>query len=79
MGYGDSFLALLIGLALGSLASFLAILLAFCIGAICSIFIILLGKAGLKSQVPFGPFLIFAFFVVFFINMFSPILVESFI
>ncbi len=68
MGYGDSFLALLIGLALGPLPTFLALLIAFCVGSIFSIMIIVLGKASLKSQVPFGPFLIFGFILMFFIQ-----------
>lgn len=79
MGYGDSFLALLIGLALDPVSSFFAILMAFCVGAIFSIFSIFLGKAGLKSQVPFGPFLIFSFFVIFFLKAFFPELFSSFI
>lgn len=77
MGYGDSFLALFIGLALGGL-SFFSILTSFCIGAICSLFIIFLGKAGLKSQVPFGPFLILGFFITFFINYFFPEILNIF-
>lgn len=75
MGYGDSFLALLVGLALGPTACFLALLVAFCVGAIFSIVIITLKKAGLKSQVPFGPFLIFGFMFMFFVQfLFSELL-----
>lgn len=78
MGYGDSFLALLIGLALGPVACFLALLSAFCVGAIFSIMIIALGKAGLKSQVPFGPFLIFGFVFIFFVQFLFPELLSLF-
>lgn len=72
MGYGDSFLALLVGLALGPKAAFLALLTAFCVGAIFSIMIIVLGKAGLKSQVPFSPFIIFGLIFIFFIKFIFP-------
>ncbi len=78
MGYGDSFLALLVGFALGGTASFLAILISFCVGAIFSIFLIVLDKAKLKSQVPFGPFLIFGFAFVFFVQFFCPSLIRLF-
>lgn len=77
MGYGDSFLALLIGLALGS-SCFVSILISFCVGAVFSIFIIFFGKAGLKSQVPFGPFLILGFFITFFMNYFFPEIINIF-
>ncbi|MCK4841292.1 MAG: prepilin peptidase [Methylococcales bacterium] len=79
MGYGDSFLALLIGLALGPVASFLAILVAFCVGSIFSITIVILGKADLKSQVPFGPFLIFGFMLMFFVKFLFPDLLNLFV
>jgi leader peptidase (prepilin peptidase)/N-methyltransferase len=76
MGYGDGFLALLVGLALGPWAGFLAVLIAFCVGAIYSIIIITLGKANLKSQVAFGPFLIFGFMAIFYLKIFFPGLLE---
>lgn len=79
MGYGDSFLALLVGLALGPTACFLALLVAFCVGAIFSIVIITLKKAGLKSQVPFGPFLIFGFMCIFFVQFLFTELLNLFV
>lgn len=58
MGMGDAYLALLIGLALGWPQSFLALLLAFLLGSLIGIGLVLLKKKTLKSQIPFGPFLV---------------------
>jgi len=57
MGLGDVKLAFLMGLVLGWPNILLALFLSFMSGAIVGIFLIILGKKGLKSQIPFGPFL----------------------
>jgi len=57
MGLGDVKLAFLMGLVLGWPNILIALFLAFMSGAIVGIFLIVLGKKGLKSQIPFGPFL----------------------
>lgn len=58
MGFGDVILALLMGLLLGWPKIFLALFGAFFIGAIMGIGLIIFQKKTLKSEVPFGPFLI---------------------
>ncbi len=57
MGLGDVKLAGLIGLVLGWPNILLALFLAFLSGAIIGLLLVILGKKGLKSQIPFGPFL----------------------
>jgi leader peptidase (prepilin peptidase) / N-methyltransferase len=60
MGMGDVKLAGLIGLFLGYLSweiVFLGFFLAFLVGAISGIGLMIAGKAGRKTQVPFGPFM----------------------
>lgn len=57
MGGGDFKLSIFIGLALGWPLAVLAIFLAFLTGSLGSVMLLLTGKKGLKSSVPFGPFL----------------------
>jgi leader peptidase (prepilin peptidase)/N-methyltransferase len=60
MGMGDVKLAGLIGLYLGYLSwgrVFLGFFLSFLIGAVVGIALMIAGKAGRKTQVPFGPFM----------------------
>jgi len=57
MGLGDVKLAFLMGLILGWPGILIALLLSFFSGAVIGICLILFGKKGLKSQIPFGPFL----------------------
>ncbi|MBL7154899.1 MAG: prepilin peptidase [Candidatus Portnoybacteria bacterium] len=57
MGLGDVKLVGLMGLVLGWPNICLALFLAFLSGAIVGIGLIIAGKKGLKSQIPFGPFL----------------------
>lgn len=63
MGEGDIFLGFLIGMILGVKGSFMAIFTAFAVGAIVSLILVFSGKKKFKEAVPFGPFLIFGFFV----------------
>ena len=58
MGIGDIKLAFLMGLLLGWPGILLALFLAFSIGAIIGLGLIFLGKKTVKSEVPFGPFLV---------------------
>lgn len=58
MGFGDVKLAVLLGLLLGFPNILLGLFLAFFLGAIVGSALMLFGKRGLKSEVPFAPFLI---------------------
>ena len=64
MGLGDVKLAFLMGLILGWPSILIALLISFFSGSIIGICLILFGKKGLKSQIPFGPFLSGATIVV---------------
>ncbi|MCK4453839.1 prepilin peptidase [Candidatus Parcubacteria bacterium] len=66
MGLGDVKLAFLMGLLLGWPNIFVAFFLAFLIGAIIGIGLILARKKTLKSEVPFGPFLVVGTFIALF-------------
>lgn len=78
IGFADGKLAIGIGWGLGLVSGISAITLAFWIGAFWAIFILVLQKFGLfnssqgitiKSEIPFGPFLILAFFIAIFIPL----------
>lgn len=58
MGFGDVKLVFLMGLILGYPQILIALFTAFFIGAIIGIGLIVFGKKTLRSQVPFGPFLV---------------------
>ncbi|MBU1563954.1 MAG: prepilin peptidase [Patescibacteria group bacterium] len=58
MGLGDVKLAFLMGLILGWPNIFIALFLSFAFGAIIGLILIAFKKKGLKSEIPFGPFLI---------------------
>src|SRR3989344_282688 len=66
MGFGDVKLAVLMGLVLGFPNILAALFLAFFFGAIIGIGAIFLQKKGLKSEIPFGPFLIVGTFMAMF-------------
>ncbi len=72
MGYGDAFVAIAVGLLLGPIGTFVALLLAFCIGAVYGIVLMLLRQKTMKSEVPFGPFLITGLFLAFLITYMYP-------
>jgi len=63
MGFGDVKLAVFMGLLLGLKNVILALFLAFFFGAIIGLILMFLKKKGLKSEIPFGPFLILGTFV----------------
>ena len=66
MGFGDVKLAILMGLLLGISSVLAALFVAFFFGAIISIILIILNKKKLKSEIPFGPFLIIGTFLAMF-------------
>jgi len=66
LGFGDVKLALFLGLFLGWPNIFVSLFLSFIIGAIIGIGLMLFKSKGLKSQVPFAPFLILGTFIAFF-------------
>ena len=58
MGMGDALLVIFLGLFLGWPQILLGLFLAFNLGALYSIFLLLFKKKSIKSQIPFGPFLV---------------------
>ncbi|MFH1656845.1 MAG: prepilin peptidase [Candidatus Nealsonbacteria bacterium] len=66
MGIGDIKLGFFMGLFLGYPNILVALFLAFLIGAIIGVGLILMKKKKLKSEVPFGPFLITGTLIAFF-------------
>ncbi len=66
MGLGDAKLAFLMGLFLGYPQILVAMFSAFLIGAIIGLGLIVCRKKTLKSQVPFGPFLVVGTFIALF-------------
>jgi len=64
MGLGDVKFAVLGGFIVGSRFFLIWLLLAFLTGAIVGTILIMLKKAHLKSQIAFGPFLVFAISLV---------------
>ncbi|MBU4284970.1 prepilin peptidase [Patescibacteria group bacterium] len=66
MGVGDVKIGVLMGLIFGMPWVFIALSLAFFIGAIVSVALLALKKKTLQSEIPFGPFLVLATFVVIF-------------
>ena len=66
MGLGDVKMAFFMGNLLGRPAILVALFSAFFIGAIIGIGLIILGKKTLKSEVPFGPFLVIGTFLAMF-------------
>lgn len=65
MGFGDVKLAFFMGMVLG-LHAYLAIFVGVISGAIIGLALIATGKAGMKTVIPFGPFLILGTLVVLF-------------
>lgn len=63
MGFGDVKLAILLGLVTPYPYIFVTLFLAFVIGSIIGIVMISLKKKTLKSEIPFGPFLIIGLYI----------------
>lgn len=68
MGFGDVKTVFFMGLFLGFPAVIVALFFSFLIGAIIGIILIILKKKGLKSEVPFGPFLIIGTYIGLFLG-----------
>jgi leader peptidase (prepilin peptidase)/N-methyltransferase len=68
MGKGDVKIGVLTGLLLGYPQVLVALFLSFTLGAFVGLILIATKKKTLKSQVPFGPFLITATFVTIFLG-----------
>ncbi len=66
MGLGDVKLAFFMGLFLGFPKILVALFFAFLIGAIIGVGLILARRKTLKSEVPFGPFLVIGTFIALF-------------
>jgi prepilin signal peptidase PulO-like enzyme (type II secretory pathway) len=71
MGEGDGILAFLIGFGLGLERGFLALYISFVSGAVVGILLLIMRKKGIKSAVPFGPFILFGAGVV---SVYGPVL-----
>lgn len=70
MGLGDAKLALGLGYFLGFYNAFSAMVLAFWIGAIVGLCLIIFRKGyGMKSEIPFAPYLVFGAFLAFTFNL----------
>lgn len=66
MGFGDVKLAFLIGLLMGFPNVIVGLFLSFLLGAIIGLALIGLKKKGMRSEIPFGPFLILGTFIAIF-------------
>ncbi len=67
MGFGDVKIGLAIGWLLGASAGFAALLVSFWAGGLIGLFLLALThKYGMKSQIPFAPFLAFGALFVYF-------------
>ena len=66
MGIGDFKLAMLMGFFLGFTKTLVALFLSFFIGSIIGTELIIFGKKSLKSEIPFGPFLVTGTFLAWF-------------
>ncbi len=70
IGWGDIKLALGIGSVLGLTLGFSALLIAFYLGAFIGIVMLFTSRnAHMRTEIPFGPFLIIAFYIVFFTGL----------
>lgn len=67
IGFADVKLALNIGFLFGWKVGFLVLYLAFMIGGFVAILLLLGRKKGLKSKIPFGPFLVISMLLALFI------------
>lgn len=65
MGFGDVKLAFPMGFLLGLEGGFLALYVAFVTGGLVGLALLLLRRKGLKSKLPFGPFLVLGTVAIF--------------
>jgi leader peptidase (prepilin peptidase)/N-methyltransferase len=71
LGFADVILAANIGLLAGIKYGFIAFYISFIVGAVIGSFLLFFRKKGMKSKIPFGPFLLIG--VVLMIYYFDPI------
>lgn len=76
MGFGDCKLAILLGLVLGFPNILAGLFLSFFFGAIIGLCLMVFTKQGLKSQIPFAPFLVLGAFLA---MVFGAQLVDSYL
>ena len=69
LGWGDVKLAILMGLLLGWPNILLALFASFLFGAIIGVVLIVFNKKTMKSQIPFGPFLVGATILCLYLNL----------
>lgn len=89
MGFGDAKLALGIGWFLGMGQAYLAMLFAFWIGSIVGVFLIIRSKLTaisqgeegitMKSEIPFGPFLILGLLIMLYFGSYIETLLTTFV
>lgn len=79
MGMGDVWVAAILGLTVGGELLLLALTLSFLLGSLVGIVLLALEKKGLKSQIPFAPFLIVATFLTWQIQWVHPVWLEYFL
>ncbi|MBI3341704.1 prepilin peptidase [Candidatus Curtissbacteria bacterium] len=63
MGSGDIVLAFLIGMVLGFPKMVLSVFVAFVAGSVIAILLLIFGRKRFKQTIPFGPFLVFGFYI----------------
>ena len=63
MGFGDVKLAGVLGLLLGFPNTVISLYTAFLTGALAGVILMIIGKAKLKTKIPFGPFLLLGAYV----------------
>lgn len=68
IGGGDVKLGFLLGLIVGWQNAYFLLLISYVLGAIVAIFLLLTKKKGMKSQIPFGPFLVVGAFTILFFS-----------
>lgn len=68
MGLGDVKLAIALGVWFSLSNGLLWLITSFIIGGIVATFLLIFGKANMKTQIAFGPFMILAFWLIFFIK-----------
>lgn len=66
MGLGDVKLAILLGTLLQPLDIVIWLGLSFVLGAVVGVVLLIFGRAGLKTKIAFGPFMVVAFWLVVF-------------
>jgi len=74
MGFGDVKLAMVLGAVLGAYGGFMSVLWGFIIGAVVGVLLLAIhrfrfGNATMNTEIPFAPFLVAGFFLVWFFGV----------